>query len=219
MEGQKIYFIAIAIIPLMFSVVFHEVAHGWMADKLGDSTARERGRLTLNPIPHIDPFHTILMPLLTYFFAGFFFGGAKPVPVNPNRFYQHVNMRKGMMWVAAAGPLSNLILAIASAFLYTATARFFPNKILIDFFYISLLINVVLGFFNMLPIPPLDGSKVLMGILPREYDRFFLSIERYGFFIIIALIATGALGYIFMPINWIMKGLLYFPNLIFFELI
>jgi Zn-dependent protease len=216
MEQNKIFYVAIAIVPVLFSIIFHEVAHGWMAYKLGDTTARDHGRLTLNPIAHIDPVGTILIPIITYFAFGFFFGSAKPVPFNPYRFYNHVNMRRGTMWVAAAGPLSNLLLAVISAFLYVATARFFPNQIVLTFFYISLFVNVLLGFFNMIPIPPLDGSKVFMGFLPREYDAFFHKIERYGFFIIIALAVTGAFRFIMMPINWIVEWLLYVPNLIFF---
>jgi Zn-dependent protease len=216
MGDNKIFYVAIAAIPVLFSIVFHEVAHGWMANKLGDSTAQEQGRLTLNPIAHIDPVGTILIPIVTYFAFGFFFGSAKPVPFNPYRFYNHINMRKGTMWVAAAGPLSNLLLAVICAFLYVAVARFFPNEILLTFFYIGLFVNVLLGFFNMIPIPPLDGSKVFMGFLPREYDAFFMKIERYGFFIIIALAVTGAFRFIMMPINWIVTALLYVPNLIFF---
>ncbi|MGI6393442.1 MAG: site-2 protease family protein [bacterium] len=216
MEQNKVAYIAVAAIPVIFSIIFHEVAHGWMAYKLGDSTAKEHGRLTLNPVAHIDPMGTILLPIITYFAFGFFFGSAKPVPFNPYRFYNHINMRKGTMWVAAAGPLSNLILAIISAFGYVITARFFPNEYILTFFYIALFFNVLLGFFNMVPIPPLDGSKVFMGFLPREYDQVFFKIERYGFFIIIALAITGAFRYILLPVSWITGALLYLPNLIFF---
>ncbi len=216
MTPEKIYFIAIAAVPVLFTIVFHEVAHGWMAWKLGDSTAKDMGRLTLNPVPHIDPVGTIIVPIIMMIMPGnFLFGWAKPVPFNPYNFYNHINMRKGTMWVAAAGPLSNLLLAIISAFLFAATQRFFPNQTLLTFFYFALFFNVLLGFFNMLPIPPLDGSKVLMGILPREYDRFFMNIERYGFFILIFLIATGVLRLLLMPINYIVEILLFVPQFIF----
>jgi Zn-dependent protease len=216
MTTEKIYFLAIAAVPILFSIVFHEVAHGWMANRLGDSTAKDMGRLTLNPVPHIDPVGTILVPIIMMILPGnFLFGWAKPVPFNPYNFYQHINMRKGTMWVAAAGPLSNLLLAIISAFLLAATQRFFPNQMLLTFFYFALFFNVLLGFFNMLPIPPLDGSKVLMGILPREYDRIFINMERYGFFILIILIASGVLRLLLMPINYIVEMLLFIPQTIF----
>ncbi|MBO4441637.1 site-2 protease family protein, partial [bacterium] len=109
MDRNKLYYIALAIIPLLFSMIVHEVAHGWMAYKLGDTTAKDAGRLTLNPLAHLDPMMSVVVPLLTYLLAGVFFGGAKPVPFNPYNFYRHVNMRKGTMWVAAAGPLSNIV--------------------------------------------------------------------------------------------------------------
>jgi len=216
MEGFKLYYIAVSVIPIMFSIIFHEVAHGWMADRLGDPTARERGRLTLNPVPHIDPVGSILVPIVLMILPGkFLFGWAKPVPFNPNRFYQHINMRKGTMWVAAAGPLSNLLLATISTVIYVLLFNFFPNKVLLDFFGVAIFINILLGFFNMIPIPPLDGSKVLMGILPREYDRFFFSIERYGFFILIGLMATGILNMLLYPVVWIVEGFLFAFSYIF----
>ena len=217
MDGERLYLIAILIIPILFSIIFHEVAHGWMANRLGDSTAKHMGRLTLNPIPHIDPVGSILVPIIFMILPGnMMFGWAKPVPFNPYNFYHHINMRKGTMWVAAAGPLSNLLLATISAFGYVAVSRYFPHKAAIDFFYYAMLFNVILGFFNMLPIPPLDGSKVLMGLLPREYDHFFIKIEQYGFFILIGLMATGVLSILFYPVRWIIEILIYVPNLIFF---
>ena len=216
MIKSKIFYIAIGIIPLLFSMVVHEVAHGWAALKLGDSTAKDAGRLTLNPIAHLDPMMSVVVPLLSYFLAGVFFGGAKPVPVDPRRFYQHKPMRRGMMLVAAAGPLSNLILAFVSAFLYVAAYRFFPNEIATTFFEISLMFNIMLCFFNLIPIPPLDGSRILMGFMPREYDRFFITLERYGFLIIMGLVVTGAFSIILIPARFILKLFLYLPNLIFF---
>ena len=217
MVRNKIFYIAIGIIPLLFSMVVHEVSHGFAALKLGDSTAKDAGRLTLNPIAHLDPMMSVVVPLLTYFFAGFFFGGAKPVPVNPYRFYQHISMRRGMMIVAAAGPLSNLILAFISAFLYVATLRFFPNEIVLTFFYISLMFNILLCFFNLIPIPPLDGSRILMGFMPREYDRIFIMLERYGFLIIMALAVTGVFSLLLAPImEFFFKLFIWLPKLIFF---
>ena len=215
MVKSKIFYIAIGIIPLLFSMVVHEVAHGWAALKLGDSTAKDAGRLTLNPIAHIDPMMSVVVPLLSYLLAGVFFGGAKPVPVNPYRFYPHISMRRGMMIVAAAGPLSNLILAFISAFFYVAAYRFFPNEIVITFFYISLMFNILLCFFNLIPIPPLDGSRILNGFLPREYDRIFITLERYGFIIIMALVVTGAFKYLLIPAQLILNLFIWIPSLIF----
>jgi len=215
MIHNKIFYIAIGIIPLLFSMVIHEVAHGWAALKLGDSTAKDAGRLTLNPIAHLDPMMSVAVPLLSYFLAGVFFGGAKPVPVNPYRFHPHIEMRRGMMIVAAAGPLSNLILAFVSAFFYVAAYRFFPNEIIITFFEISLMFNIMLCFFNLIPIPPLDGSRILHGFLPREYDRIFITLERYGFIIIMALVVTGAFSYLLIPAKLILKLFIWIPSLIF----
>ena len=215
MIKSKIFYIAIGIIPMLFSMVVHEVAHGFAALKLGDSTAKDAGRLTLNPIAHIDPMMSVVVPLMSYFIAGVLFGGAKPVPVNPYRFHPHIEMRRGMMIVAAAGPLSNLVLALISAFFYVAAYRFFPNEIIITFFEISLMFNIMLCFFNLIPIPPLDGSRILMGFMPHEYDRIFFTLERYGFIIIMALVVTGAFSILLIPAQWILKLFILIPSLIF----
>lgn len=208
--------VALSVVPVLFSIVVHEVSHGWMAWKLGDNTAYERGRLTLNPLPHVDPIGTVLVPLLLLILPGkFLFGWAKPVPFNPYNFYQHVNMRKGTMYVALAGPLSNFILAFLASFLFVASWRFTGNMYIAYFFGIAVFMNVLLGFFNLIPIPPLDGSKILMGLLPPSYDRIFLNIERYGFFILIFLMITGILRILLFPVFSIVNLFLFIPNMIF----
>lgn len=192
--------IAILAVPILIAVTFHEVAHGWVADKLGDPTARLLGRLTLNPIKHLDPMGTIV------FFLTRMIGWAKPVPINPLNFKDPL---KGMMWVAIAGPITNLFLAAVSAailrFLLSSDLQFDPTTSLIIkpiymMIHVSVLINVGLAVFNILPIPPLDGSKILMGFLTREQAEVFARIEPYGFIILILLIMTNITNILISPI-------------------
>ena len=193
--------VIVIIIVLLFSVIFHEVSHGWVAFKLGDPTAKNMGRLTLDPIPHIDPMMTILVPIFLYITMGFAFGGAKPVPVNP---YNFKKPKRDMAIVAAAGPISNLILAFVAIILYKiflfvdllepmTNSRFYAGDIsmLENFFQFAVIINVILMVFNLLPIPPLDGSKILMGFLSHENAMKFESYSRYGFIVIIGIILLG----------------------------
>ena len=199
--------IVVMVIVLLFSVVFHEVAHGWAAYMLGDRTAYKMGRLTLNPIPHIDPMMTILMPLMLGFMTDWrvMFGGAKPVPVNP---YNFKNPQKGMASTAAAGPASNLTLIIVVMTLFkTLTALGFIDKYemmsrlnydnlnFVDTFFIyAIVINSVLMVFNLIPIPPLDGSKIIMGFLsPRQADKYE-SFSRYGIYVLIGLLLLGSVS-------------------------
>jgi Zn-dependent protease len=183
---QKLILVAI---PLVLGIVFHEVAHGWVANKLGDPTARMLGRLSLNPLKHIDPMFTLILPLLTFYFTGIAFGGAKPIPVTAQNFR---NPRKGMAIVAAAGPLANGLMACcwlgvawAATYLSQSTPQLAP------FVYMGvagLQINLMLAVFNLVPIPPLDGSRVIVPFLPRAGVRFMDWIEPYGLFIIFGLI-------------------------------
>lgn len=196
--------VVVMILVLLFAVIFHEVCHGWVADKLGDPTARNLGRLTLNPVPHIDPLMTIVMPAICYITMGFVFGGAKPVPVNP---YNFRNPKRDMAITAAAGPASNFLLIIISIVLYkilVAVGVFEPMigygrinngdlSIFEYFFFYSIIVNSVLMTFNLIPIPPLDGSKILMGFLNYEQARKFESVSRYGIMIIIGIIFLGDL--------------------------
>lgn len=187
---------ALSIIILLFSVIIHEVMHGLVALKFGDHTAERAGRLTLNPIPHIDLFGTILLPILAFWSGGIIFGWAKPVPVNPLNFS---NLRKGEFFVSAAGILANFGLAIVAAIIYhilNALPQTFPAYIG-DVLSFTILINLVLGVFNLLPIPPLDGSKILMSQLPYSLARQYQKIEPYGFLVLLILLVTGMLGFVF----------------------
>lgn len=187
---------ALSIIVLLFSVIVHEVMHGLVALKFGDHTAEQAGRLTLNPIPHIDLIGTIILPTLAFFYGGIIFGWAKPVPVNPLNFS---DLRKGELFVSAAGILANFGLAITAAVIYqilNALPQTFPTIVgnLLSF---TVLINLVLGIFNLLPIPPLDGSKILMSQLPLNLAQKYQRLEPYGFLILLLLLATGALSFVF----------------------
>lgn len=166
----------IIIITILFlSVIIHEVSHGYMADRLGDPTARLQGRLTLNPISHIDPIGSILVPIITSL-SGFAFGWAKPVPYNP---YNLKNSRKGEFLIAAVGPLSNIVIAIifGTIFRFTFDGFMTPFHEILRFI---VLINIVLAIFNLVPIPPLDGSKLLFAFLPQQYGNLRMNLERYA---------------------------------------
>lgn len=174
-----------SIVVLILSVVVHEVAHGYAADYLGDQTARRAGRLTLNPIPHLDLMGSIIVPALTWWGGGFIFGWAKPVPYNP----YNLGGKRDEALVAAAGPASNLILAAVFALLVRADGVLLslPEA----FITISsgiVLINIILAIFNLIPIPPLDGSKILFALLPARFYEWRQKLERYGFFLVIIFV-------------------------------
>jgi len=201
--------IALSIVILIFSVIVHEVMHGYVALMFGDHTAERAGRLTLNPIPHIDPVGTILLPgailVLSYLFpgsGGFLIGWAKPVPINPLNFS---DIRKGEIYVSLAGIFSNFVLALAFAVLYHISEALMPNALALQVFEFGVQINLVLAVFNLLPVPPLDGSKVLIALLPFEAARTFERISfQYGFFLILLLmylnIISGILGIVIPPL-------------------
>lgn len=177
-------FFALSIVVLLFSVIVHEVMHGYVALKFGDHTAERAGRLTLNPIPHIDLFGTILLPAILIFTGSpILFGWAKPVPVNPLNFS---NLRKGELAVSAAGILANFGLAIICAVLYHLLAGLAQTPLIVlDLLRFGATINLVLGVFNLFPIPPLDGSRVLMSQLPYNLARSYSRLEPYGILILL----------------------------------
>jgi len=186
--------ISIWAIPVLLAIILHEVAHGWVAFKLGDDTAYWLGRLTLNPIKHIDPIGTILIPIILLVIgAPFLFGYAKPVPVNFRKLRNH---NRDMILVALAGPVTNLLLALFSAALLYVTIHMLSSFIwlaepLALMCKASIMINMVLCIFNLIPLPPLDGGRVAVGLLPGRLSYQLSRVEPYGFVIIIVLLATG----------------------------
>ena len=211
--------IILSLIAVFTAIVLHEFSHGYIAFRLGDPTAKMQGRLTLNPLAHIDPIGTILVPIvLVILRSPFLFGWAKPVPINPNYFR---NPYKGMFYVAIAGPLMNIALALGAsaigrlAILITPLSLlygrgFFAYFVQTIFFLVGffVIINIILAVFNMIPIPPLDGSRVLTYFLPPEGKRVMMQLERYGFLIILALLYLGVLGGLISLISGIWKALL-----------
>ena len=195
---------------LLFSVVIHELAHGWMALRLGDSTARDMGRLTMNPIPHIDPVGSIFVPLFSLFVAGrVFIAWAKPVPVNPLNFS---NYRRDDILVSVVGPISNFLLAFACTVIAILLALIIPvlhssipvldelMTFLLKMFAGGISLNVMLGVFNLIPIPPLDGSHVVASLLPEEAGERYRSIGFFGIFLILILMRWPPLGMLFSTI-------------------
>ncbi len=192
----------IYIIPVLFAITVHEVAHGWVASKLGDHSAKMMGRLTLNPIKHIDPIGTILMPAVLYLTGSpFLFGWAKPVPINPNALR---NPKHDMSWVALAGPMSNFMMAglwLASIFI----AFEIKSQFLIDMAQVGISINLVLGVLNLLPLPPLDGSRVVSSLLPNKLAYEYNKLESYGLFILLGLLFLGIFEKVILPIVKILQ--------------
>lgn len=182
--------IAIGAIPVLFAITLHEVAHGWVALKYGDHTASLLGRLSLNPFKHIDPIGTVLIPIALIIMTGVGFGWAKPVPVNFNLLR---NPKKDMIWVAAAGPGANLAMlifwAIVMKLAYTLGGEtFWLTAPIIFMSSIGIVVNAVLMLVNLIPIPPLDGGRVLAGMLPNEYSRSLIKLEPYGMFIVFGVL-------------------------------
>jgi len=200
----------VALVIFFFAIVIHECAHGWMASRCGDNTARYAGRITLNPLPHIDLIGTIVFPLLLILSrSSFVIGWAKPVPINP---YNFNNPRVDLVRVGASGPLSNIGLAIVSSFLvwifsYLPMTQLRNSLLVILLF--SVLINLLLAVFNLIPVPPLDGSRILSGLLPDHLVRRYEMIAPFGFVIIFFFLLTGLLWTIILPIVQFLYNLLF----------
>ena len=189
-------------LPLILAVTVHEAAHGWVADRLGDNTARALGRITLNPIKHIDWLGTVILPMAMFATTGFLFGWAKPVPVNPQNLH---NPRRDMALVAVAGPGVNLIMALIWALLALLSTSLLQSvpQIALPLVFMSaagVFINVILMALNLLPFPPLDGGRVVTGLLPLGAARIYAKIEPFGFPILIIMLLSGLLGWFLWPV-------------------
>jgi len=209
--------ITVAVAPIVIAITFHEAAHGYIANKLGDPTAKNLGRLTLNPIAHIDPFNTVIMPLVLFVLSNgsFIFGSAKPVPVN---FGNLRNPKRDTALVAAAGPVSNIIIAFISILILKILPHLSDSSGLTAMIVLpvgkmlmySVYFNIFLAAFNLLPIPPLDGGRIVISFLPYRQAYKYSRLEPYGFFIVIALWAFGLAAYIIGPIQYLIKLIITF---------
>lgn len=205
---QLIQTIAIATLPILFAITLHEAAHGYVARHFGDNTAYLQGRISLNPLRHIDPVGTILLPLLTLVLGGVLFGWAKPVPVNFSALH---NPKKDMLWVAIAGPASNLLMALGWALLFklsSASPDSYFAEPLMGMAVIGIKINIVLLVLNLLPLPPLDGGRVAVSLLPHRQAYQLSRIEPYGMFILIFMAITPMLGWVLFPLVKLVENFL-----------
>ncbi|EKD53638.1 MAG: Peptidase M50 [uncultured bacterium] len=209
LELSLIQKVVVWALPVLFAITIHEVAHGWVASFFGDQTARLSGRLTLNPIKHIDPVGTVLLPILMLMISNFIFGWAKPVPVDSRNLH---HPRRDMALVALAGPLANIVMAFCwggIAKLGTFAIDGGNGWLGMPLTYMGgagIMINAVLAVLNFIPLPPLDGSKMIMPFLPRRAAYYFDQLEPYGFFILILLMVTGVLNSMMMPVVFLLMN-------------
>lgn len=201
-EFSTLQKISIWVLPVLFAITIHEVSHGWVANLLGDPTAKMLGRLSINPIKHIDPVGTVVIPAITLLLTGFIFGYAKPVPVT---FENLRNPKRDMAWVALAGPGSNLLMAVIWALWIRLALQLIQSYPTVGLFMIAsgiagILVNLILMVLNLIPLPPLDGGRVMTSLLPTPIANQFAKIEPFGFIILIFLLVVGILGSIIWPI-------------------
>jgi Zn-dependent protease len=223
MDPNTIRQLIVSVPALVLAITLHEVSHGYVANRLGDPTARMMGRLTLNPIKHIDPIGTVILPLILTMLGGVIFGYAKPVPINPSNFQ---DPRKGMAMSAAAGPITNIVLAIFSSLILVlillpvatlfqsnvVTSVLTPLALMLKY---SIRINLFLAALNLIPILPLDGGRVLVGLLPYRQSVAYSKIEPFGLIILYALIFTGIAGMFIFPLYGVLKEFVPFYDKIF----
>jgi Zn-dependent protease len=204
LELNLLQIVAVYALPVIFAITLHEAAHGYVAKHFGDLTAERQGRVTLNPLKHIDPFGTVALPLILLgisklFGGGIIFGWAKPVPVN---FANLRRPKRDMLWVAAAGPFSNLLMAVFWALILKTGMALEGGYFALPLMLMGaagVLFNIIIMVLNLVPLPPLDGGRILVSLLPLKLARWVDRVEPYGFFILIVLLFTGVLGYFLWP--------------------
>jgi len=209
--AQVVRLLSVAIIPILFGIALHEAAHGWAAARFGDRTAELLGRVTANPLKHIDPVGTVLVPLLLAFTTGTPFGWAKPVPVNARNLR---DPKRHMIFVAAAGPAANILMgagwAVVFAVAYYAGSGWGgPRQFLLNMGQFGIQFNALLAVFNLLPIPPLDGGRVLRGVVPESFGRTLDRVEPWGLILVMGLLVVGVLGRVVWPVAQWLADLLF----------